>query len=169
MTVEEWRKSLAPNYEVSSLGRVRRSTFGRRTYAGRVMRAQLMQIGYLSVRPTVEGKNVAFYVHDLVAAAFIGPKPKGASVNHIDGVKSNNVPSNLEYVTHAENMRHAAESELMVRGECHPGHKLTEESVRQLRADRAGGMSFSKLAAKHGISIATAFNVANRKYWSHVA
>jgi hypothetical protein len=168
MNTEVWRPSLAPNYEVSDLGRVRRSAPGRRTYAGRVMKPQLMRIGYLSVRPTVAGENVAFYVHDLVAAAFIGPKPPGASVNHIDGAKTNNAPANLEYVTHAENMRHAADAELMVRGEGHPQHKLTEDGVRQVRADRSSGMSFSKLAAKHGISIATAFNVANRKYWSHV-
>lgn len=168
MTFEEWRSSLAQNYEVSSLGRVRRAAPGRRTYSGRVMKPQLMSVGYLSVRPTVNGENVSFYVHDLVAAAFLGQKPDGASVNHIDGVKTNNVPANLEYVTHAQNMRHAADSALMVRGESHPQHKLTESRVRQLRLDRAGGMSFSKLAAKHGVSIATAFNAANGKNWSHV-
>jgi hypothetical protein len=169
MSAEEWRPSMVPNYEVSSLGRVRRSAPGRKTYAGRVMAPVVLKIGYVAVSPTVDGRNRTFYIHELVADAFIGPRPSGASVNHIDGVKTNNVPANLEYVTHAENMRHAANAELMVRGEDHPQHKLTEDGVRQLRVDRAGGMSFSKLAAKHGISIATAFNVVNRKYWSHVA
>lgn len=168
MSAEEWHQSMVPNYEVSSLGRVRRSAPGRKTYAGRVMSPVALKIGYLAVAPVVGGKNKTFYVHDLVADAFIGAKPDGASVNHIDGVKTNNVPSNLEYVTHAQNMRHAADNALMVRGERHPGHKLTEDRVKQLRADRAAGLSFSKLAAKHGISIATAFNVATRKYWSHI-
>ncbi|MEY4713317.1 MAG: hypothetical protein RIS88_2767 [Pseudomonadota bacterium] len=168
MTHEEWRQSLAPNYEVSSLGRVRRAVAGRKTYAGRVMKQQLLSIGYLSVKPTINGKNVSFYVHDLVAAAFIGQKPEGGRVNHIDGVKTNNAPHNLEYVSHAENMRHAAESDLLVRGEDHHAHKLTEDRVRELRADRSGGMSFSKLAKKHGVSIATAFHIAKGHYWSHV-
>lgn len=168
MNNEEWRPSMVPNYEVSSHGRVRRSTPGRNTYVGRLMAPVTLKIGYLAVGPVVNGKNRTIYVHELVADAFIGPRPEGASINHIDGVKTNNAPSNLEYVTHAQNMRHAANSALMVRGEKHPAHKLTEACVKQLRADRAGGMSFSKLAIKHGISIATAFNVATGKYWSHV-
>lgn len=168
MSAEEWRPSMVPNYEVSSLGRVRRSAPGRKTYVGRVMKQQRQECGYMSVRPTVDGANVFFYVHDLVAAAFHGPKPPGQIVNHKDTDKTNNVPSNLEYTTHAGNMAHAAENDRMVKGESHHASKLTEDGVRQLRAERAAGISFSKLAAKHGISIATAFNVATRKYWSHV-
>jgi hypothetical protein len=165
---EIW-KPCVTNYEVSDAGRVRRSAAGRKTWAGRLLKPSLMAIGYEAVRPTVNGKNVHFYVHDLVAMAFIGLKPTGASVNHINGIKTDNRPSNLEYVTHAENMRHAADNELMVRGEDHPGHKMTEDGVRQLRADRASGLSYSKLAAKHGIAICTAYQIVQKKYWRHVA
>ena len=165
---ERWREFM-PNYEVSDRGNVRRSAPGRCTHAGRVMKQQRMAIGYLMVRPTVDGINVSVYVHDAVAAAFLGPKPDGMSVNHKDGNKTNNVPGNLEYVTHAENMRHAAETGLMVRGESHPQAKLTEDGVRSLRMDRASGLSFSRLAKKYGISIATAFNAANGNTWKHTA
>lgn len=165
---ETWREFM-PNYEVSDLGRVRRSTAGRKTYAGRVMKQQLQAIGYMSVRPTRDGKNVHVYVHDAVAAAFIGPKPEGHSVNHMDGNKTNNTPSNLEYVTHAQNMGHAARTGLMVHGAAHPQSKLTDESVRSLRADRASGLSFSALAKRYSISVATAFHAANGKNWKHIA
>lgn len=168
MKAEEWRQSLAPNYEVSSEGRVRRSSPGRKTFSGRVMKPQKQVCGYLSVRPTINGKNVILYVHDLVAAAFIGQKPLGARVNHMDTDKHNNRAGNLEYTTHAGNMKHAAESGVMVRGEGHPASKLTEAKVRELRADRTGGMSFSRLAKKHGVCIATAFGIVNRTNWSHV-
>lgn len=168
MSSEEWRPSLAPNYEVSNFGRVRRSAPGRRTYAGRILKQQAQECGYLSVRPTVDGKNKHFYVHDLVAAAFVGAKPLGGIVNHIDTVKHHNAATNLEYTTHAGNMEHAAAHGCMARGEAHAGSKLTEAGVLALRADREAGMSFSKVAAKHGISIATAFNVVNRKLWSHI-
>lgn len=166
--IEEWRPCL-PNYEVSDHGRVRRSAPGRKTFVGRVMALATLKIGYLSVAPTIDGKNKTFYVHDLVAGAFLGPRPPGSSVNHIDGDKKNNLPANLEYVSHAGNMRHAAEIGLMVRGEAHGGSKLTEQSVRELRADRAAGLSYSKLAAKHGVAVATAYQIVQRKYWSHVA
>lgn len=44
-------------------------------------------------------------IHSLIAEAFLGPRPEGYDIDHIDGDKSNNHPSNLEYVTHKENMR----------------------------------------------------------------
>lgn len=46
-------------------------------------------------------------VHQLVFAAFHGALPNGHEINHIDGVKRNNRPSNLESCTHADNMKHA--------------------------------------------------------------
>ena len=50
-----------------------------------------------------------FYVHRLVAAAFLGPSPhKGPwQVNHMDGDSANNRAINLEYVTPAENVQHS--------------------------------------------------------------
>jgi hypothetical protein len=47
-------------------------------------------------------------VHTLVALAFHGPRPEGHQVNHKDCNPRNNKPSNLEWVTPAENMAHAA-------------------------------------------------------------
>lgn len=48
------------------------------------------------------------YVHRLVATYFC-PNPEGkATVNHIDGDKSNNHYTNLEWMTHGENQLHAA-------------------------------------------------------------
>jgi hypothetical protein len=44
-----------------------------------------------------------FYPHDLVAAAFIGPKPPGALVRHLDDNVYNNTPRNLCYGSRSEN------------------------------------------------------------------
>lgn len=43
-------------------------------------------------------------IHRIVAETFIGSVPKGYDVDHIDGDKSNNNVTNLEIVTHQENM-----------------------------------------------------------------
>lgn len=48
-----------------------------------------------------------FYVHRLVAAAFVGRCPTGKEVGHIDHDRSNNRFGNLEYVTRRENLHHA--------------------------------------------------------------
>lgn len=46
-----------------------------------------------------------YKVHRLVMLAFIGNSD--LQVNHINGIKSDNRLSNLEYVTQSENMKHA--------------------------------------------------------------
>jgi hypothetical protein len=63
--------------------------------------------GYLYVTLCVNGKPAKKYVHRLVADTFIVGGSDLLQVNHIDGVKSNNVYLNLEWVTAKENIRHA--------------------------------------------------------------
>jgi hypothetical protein len=50
------------------------------------------------------GKN-NYRVHSLIAQAFLGDRPDGFEVDHIDGKKDNNNPSNLRYVTKSQNLR----------------------------------------------------------------
>ena len=52
------------------------------------------------------------YVHICVALAFI-PNPNGLPcINHKDGNKANNRVDNLEWCSHAENMKHASRTGL---------------------------------------------------------
>lgn len=64
--------------------------------------------GYLIVNLLLEtGKRRHFYVHRLVAAAFVTkPSEHATDVNHIDGNKTNNCADNLEWVTKQENQLH---------------------------------------------------------------
>src|SRR5688500_18178567 len=66
-----------------------------------------------------------FTVHRLVAAAFIGPRPQVAQINHKNGIKSDNRAENLEYCTGSQNMKHCFMTGLQSnRGEKHSRHKL---------------------------------------------
>ncbi|CAE7501355.1 unnamed protein product [Symbiodinium sp. CCMP2456] len=85
-------------WQISSCGRVRTST-------GAIHFGSLMQSGY---RQVLIAKH-PYLVHRVVAATFFGPPPDPSrwQVNHIDGDRSNNHVSNLQYVSASENVRHS--------------------------------------------------------------
>lgn len=62
--------------------------------------------GYRTYRITVDGVKKHLKGHRMMLNAWIGERPE-MSVNHIDGNKQNNVLSNLEWCTVAENNAHA--------------------------------------------------------------
>ena len=96
-------------YEVSDAGEVRRVVSVMGAAAGEVLSPWLAGAGYQMVGLRRPGsRRVRAYVHRLVAVAFLGAPPRGKpEVNHIDGNKLNNAASNLEWVSHSENHRHA--------------------------------------------------------------
>jgi hypothetical protein len=97
---ERW-KALSKEIDVSDYGRVRMVlTIPLR---GRIVTSPRGQPGYQQVK--IGGKH--YYVHRLVAEAFLGPCPIGHTVNHKDSDKLNNAPENLEYVTPQGNILHA--------------------------------------------------------------
>lgn len=106
-------------YQVSDLGRVKsleryvQNHSGTRYLVPERMkkpsekRERRKEKGYLVVSLYKDNKGTNFYVHRLVADAFV-PNPDGKqTVNHKDGNKHNNKAENLEWSTHAENNDHA--------------------------------------------------------------
>ena len=55
------------------------------------------------VQHTINSRS--FKIHELIARAFLGSRPRNHDVDHIDGDKLNNAPSNLRYVTRSQNLR----------------------------------------------------------------
>ncbi len=108
-------------HEISDHGRVRsKDRYVRKGYGkgfdalirGRIQPPSLMKVGYYRARPA---NHFDFYVHILVARAFV-PNPNNLpEVNHRDLNKRNNHWTNLEWVTHKENMHHAMQAKLVRR------------------------------------------------------
>jgi|LakMenEpi03Aug12_release.lakeMendotaPanAssembly.Ray.scaffolds.fasta_scaffold1209567_2 hypothetical protein len=97
-------------YQVSNLGRIK--SLPHVNYLGRlrqecILGNRLSDRGYHTAVLYNNGKPKSFRVHRLVANAFIDNPNNKPHVNHIDGVKSNNLVSNLEWVTISENQKHA--------------------------------------------------------------
>ena len=149
-------------YEVSDCGRVRNKR------NGYILKPCNDKDGYYLVSLCDRGKQVTRWIHRLVAAAFWGECPDGMMVNHKDGRKQNNNRNNLEYVTHAENERHAAIMGLKARGERSPRAKLTEDDVRAIRRRCELGYTKAQLGRMYGVSDVAICYIVSRRNWAHV-
>lgn len=102
--MDDWRPIPGHEfYEANSRGEIRskdRTTTDGRRIRGRVLKPFQMPSGYWQVSVSQFEKR---YAHRLICAAFNGSPLDGLEVAHLDGDRSNNRPSNLMWVTHAEN------------------------------------------------------------------
>lgn len=120
--MEEWKEIKGWNgkYEVSNLGNIRSlytykysRTLNDSIRVNRVhnLILGLDTKGYSIVKLCMKEDGIQIQktqkVHRLVAQAFILNPENKPEVNHIDGCKTNNKITNLEWVTSAENTRHA--------------------------------------------------------------
>jgi hypothetical protein len=109
-------------YQVSNMGRVkslarkvaRIGHGGFRSVREKILPAYFDNNGYQIVFLSKNGERRTLKMHRLVAFAFIPYNPATNEVNHIDGCKSNNKVTNLEWVTPSQNIRHADKKGLRV-------------------------------------------------------
>jgi DNA-binding transcriptional regulator YiaG len=171
LTGEEWRPVVEfPEwYEVSNFGRVRRVAPSGNQHGGLPMIPN-HAAPYPFVALSIGARQLSCSVHVLVAAAFIGACPEGKEVNHINGVKTDNRVSNLEYLTHPENVRHSREAGLVnnLRGSEVPTAKLDEEKVREIVRLRGTGLTQKQVAARFGVKRATVASIDQGVTWRHV-
>lgn len=107
--MEEWKDIIGWEevYEISSLGRVRNKK------TNNFIIGDINNYGYYRVTLYYNNKKQRFFRHRLVAIHFIPNNDETKTfVNHIDGDKSNNTITNLEWVTQSENEKHAFKTEL---------------------------------------------------------
>lgn len=170
MTQEKWKPidGYDGAYEVSSFGNVRSyQNFGYELKKEpKILRQTINSYGYPSVMLCKKGKRRYRAVHRLVAETFIKPENLSLQVDHINGVKTDNRVSNLEWVTPRENTLRSVRLGLKPRGEKHGNSKLKQKEVEIIRdLYQTGKHSQRKLGAFFGVSHWTIGRIVNNKMW----
>lgn len=165
---EEWRPVVGYEgwYEVSNQGRVKRLKSGRGAAPGRILKHYVIDPGYSRVTLSGGDKRSVAHAHHIVAKAFLGPRPPGMTINHIDGVKTNPAAWNLEYISQGDNNAHAYRIALRQRGENHCHAKLTEKEARAIRRLK-GAMTQKEAAQRYGVSETVVRMIWIGKTWKH--
>lgn len=178
---EEWRvvPNLDGRYLVSSSGKVKstaRCVFRKnkkgensfnnpQTVKEKLLKGCITHDGYHLVRLSAEGCERNYFVHSLVAQAFIVKPDYAECVNHIDGNKLNNHVFNLEWVTLAENSRHGWRTGLYETNKRtqFKAEKLSYKDFDKIKQLYSSGMRQKDIAKRYGIARTYVSLIVNNK------
>lgn len=163
-------------YEVSNLGRVRSvSRFVMNHYTkewreGKVLKPYVTPQGYYNVKLSKLGVKDKHNIHRLVASAFIPNCENKRTVNHKNGIKTDNRVENLEWATYSENIKHAYDNGLKERkatsfAENHHKTNLKNTDVVDIYNST---LSTKELSIKYGISYDVIQKIRLKKTWKSV-
>lgn len=98
----KWKpvKGYEKEYSINKYGEVMRNE------TKKLLKPSVAKNGYFIVSLWKNNKGKTHYIHRLIAEHFIPPY-QGETVNHKDGIKTNNDLSNLEWSTYSQNNKHA--------------------------------------------------------------
>ena len=149
-------------YAISTEGEV----FSKRVWRGlvnRELKQSLNEYGYLKVWLTKDGKTKGITVHKLMTTTYLGKRPKGMQVRHLDGVKTNNELSNLAYGTALDNAEDRRKHGNTARGEKVGSSKLSRKDVAEIRSKYSKRGDMVKLAKEYNVSCANIYYIVTKK------
>lgn len=180
---EQWKQIDGfPDYMVSDEGRIWTKTRIIKRPSGNYLRKGIFMKGrddthgYLTVNVRNEKQIKNIKVHRVVAKTFLENPHNKREVNHINGIKTDNRKSNLEWMTSKENKIHAWNIGLYTKqdrsklsGENNPTSKFTENQVREIRRIYGqGGISQKALGKLYNTSQAQIYYIVNRITWKNI-
>ena len=128
---------------------------------------------YKTICISIDGDSWTYYVHKLVALAFLPNPDNLAQVNHKDLNKLNNCVDNLEWITHRDNIRHAKKNlpDFQLYGEDAGRAILTNSEAKEIiEIFRAGGdIDAQALADRYGVHKSTIKNIQRGHSWKHMS
>lgn len=139
-----------------------------RKRTGALLKIILGRGGYHQVTLRKDGKQNNYLVHRLIATTFIPNPDNKPTVNHKNSVRTDNSLQNLEWATYSENNKHAYLNGRNPSrfGEDHPGAKLTEDEVRQIRRlYMPRKITMKTLAGTFGVTPSVIHAIIERRTW----
>lgn len=125
--------------------------------------------GYMEVCTANSSGRKKHLVHRLVGMAFVDGFADRLTINHINGIKTDNRPENLEWVSLAKNTQLQWETGLVdLRGEKQPGSKLTSKRVVYIRALLMQGINAHTIAIVAGVDPTLIYYIRDGKRWNHI-
>jgi len=153
---EQWKPIVNwPAYEISNLGKVRRS--GRRI-------SVFLAGGYPAFNVCNGSRRRSLRVHREMALAFLGNQP-GMLVRHLDGNPQHCTLSNLAWGDFKDNERDKRYHGTDLSGEHHHSHKLSSSQVLTIRQSNA---KRSELAKAYGVVYRTIYAIQKGESWRHL-
>jgi hypothetical protein len=121
---------------------------------------------YLNVRAMIDQKRMTALAHRMVWHHINGPIPEGMTINHKNGIKDDNHPSNLELATDSEQQIHANQilgtgSGANQWGEKNSQAKLTLLQVQEIKKLYQSGRRATDLATAFHVTFQQIYRVIN--------
>lgn len=159
-STEIWKDVIGyPGYLVSSLGSVK---------GPRSILKPTLRHGYPQITLYKHGKQKHRPIHILVCEAFHGKRPGSPykiHACHIDGIKTNNIYTNLRWGTVAENHKDSVKHGTSLHGERHHSTSLTWHDVNEIRRIHIPRKNTSLLAKRFGLTKESINNIATFRTW----
>lgn len=110
-----------------------------------------------------------YFIHRIVALAFIHNPENKPEINHIDNNPLNNNVNNLEWATKSENILHSFKCGLASNiGERNPNSILTCSDVYDIRLMIDKKITMQIIALKYNVSISTIKRIKYKQLWKTV-
>lgn len=152
-------------YQASTSGEIKSLSYlGHQGKEG-IFKPCLNAKGYPQIVLRSKGKTRTCSVHRLIAITFLGPSK--LTVNHKNGIKTDNRLKNLEYLSNTENMRHAYRTGLRTNphSEDHGRAKLSNKDVKAIVDYPRTFGSGRTLAKQYGVSPSTISAIRSGRLW----
>jgi hypothetical protein len=149
-----------PDYTIDETGKVY-STIHNRYLQPCVNKGGYYQVSLYTGYKSFKTKKL----HRLVAEAFIHNPHNLSTVNHINGDKSDNSVGNLEWLSPADNNKHAFSTGLKsISRTSNPKAKLTESEVSTIQS-LIGKQSLVSIATLYNVHVDTIGRIKRRETW----